>query len=219
MSIKIKFVTDYVCPYCLVAKVPLMEAVSGKDVEIEWVPYELTPQSEPGIDTYHDEARREKWKKTLIPVVEKLGLKMKIPPKVIPRPHTRLAFEGWHFAVDHGCGEAYNNRMYEAYFMDELNIEDMDVLCHIAREVGLDGDEFRKALENGSYAQKQAQCNAYARNVLQVKAVPTIFIEGTKVEGGIYTKEGFEEIIEKAITETEKLQISGMSCGLDGHCG
>ena len=34
MSLKIQSVTDYVCPYCMVAKVQLMQAIQGKDVEV-----------------------------------------------------------------------------------------------------------------------------------------------------------------------------------------
>ena len=54
MSLKIQFVTDYVCPYCMVAKVPFMQAIQGKDVEVEWIPYELTQEPDERIDTYHD---------------------------------------------------------------------------------------------------------------------------------------------------------------------
>lgn len=225
MSLKIKFVTDYVCPYCLVAKVPLLEAVKGKDIEIEWIPYEVTQEPAPRVDTYHDETRREKWAKTLVPAAKALGLEMKLPPKVIPRPYTRLAFEGWHFAVEHGFGETYNNRMYEAYFMDELDIGDVDVLCRLAGEIGLDAEKFGEALNEGTYRKKQEACVAYARDVLHVKAVPTIFIskdhseQDTKIEGGVYTKEGFEALINEALLEQDGREIIGMSCDIHGNCG
>lgn len=219
MSLKIRFVSDYVCPYCLVAKVPLLAAAQGKDVEIEWLPFELTREPQPRVDTYHDEARREKWAKSLIPAAKALGLEMKVPPKVIPRPYTRLAFEGWHFAVEHGLGDAYNDRMYEAYFMEEQDIGDLDVLCSIAGELGLDRAAFREALENGTYAEKQARCADYARDELKIKAVPTIFIGDTRVEGGVYTKEGFEKLIDEALLENKARELTGMSCDIHGNCG
>ena len=62
--LKIRFVSDYVCPYCLVAKIPLLEAIKGRNVEVEWVPYELTEEPAQRIDTYHDPVRKEKWGKT-----------------------------------------------------------------------------------------------------------------------------------------------------------
>lgn len=202
MSLKIRFVTDYVCPYCLVSKVPLLEAVEGKDVEIEWLPYELTEEPRPRVDTYHDTGRKEKWAKSLVSAIEALGIDMKLPPRVIPRPYTRLAFEGYHYAREQGHGEAYNDRMYTAYFTDELDIGSLDVLCSLAAEVGLDAADFRKALEEGRYARIQKEAVAYTKNELAIQSVPTIFIGDTRMEGGIYTKEDFERVIEEAQSDS-----------------
>ena len=43
----ILFVTDFVCPYCLVAKVALEEALkeTGMEAQIKIQPFELTPES------------------------------------------------------------------------------------------------------------------------------------------------------------------------------
>ena len=82
MTKKIRFVTDYVCPYCLVAKVPLLEAIKDMDVEIEWLPFELTPEPKERIDTYNDKQRHEKWANSLKPYADALNIPMKLPPKV-----------------------------------------------------------------------------------------------------------------------------------------
>lgn len=44
MSVKIKVYSDYVCPFCFIGEAPLKEAIKGKDVEVEWMPFELRPQ-------------------------------------------------------------------------------------------------------------------------------------------------------------------------------
>lgn len=199
MSLKIRFVTDYVCPYCLAAKIPLQQAIEGKDVEVEWLPYELTEEPEPRVDTYHDEGRKEKWAKSLVSAVEALKIDMKLPPKVIPRPYTRLAFEGYHYAKAHERGEEYNSRIYTAYFVDEKDIGSIDVLCVLAGEAGLDMVDFRKALEEGRYTQVQKAAVAYTKKELQIQCVPTIFIGETRLEGGTYTKEDFSRIIDNEL--------------------
>lgn len=216
MSLKIRFVSDYVCPYCLAAKVPLMDAVEGKDVEIEWLPYELTEEPAERVDTYHDPVRKEKWAKTLVPVCEELGIDMKFPPKVIPRPYTRLAFEGYHFAKEQGKGDIYNNLMYTAYFTDEKDIGDMEVLVQIAGLAGLDPRDFRKALEEGVYTLVQKEAVRYAKNDLDVHSVPTIFVGNTRINGAVYTKQEFEGIINAALEMQDAQNIHGMSCGEDG---
>ncbi|QPA31781.1 hypothetical protein [Thermaerobacillus caldiproteolyticus] len=45
MSLKIRIYSDFVCPFLFYWKNPLMEAVNGKDIEIEWMPFELRSYS------------------------------------------------------------------------------------------------------------------------------------------------------------------------------
>ena len=53
----ILFVTDFVCPYCLVAKEALRQSLEelGMEAEITLQPLELTAEPEPRVDTCHDE--------------------------------------------------------------------------------------------------------------------------------------------------------------------
>ena len=82
---KITFVSDYVCPYCLVAKEAMLRAVQelGIKPEITWHPFELTVEPKPRVDTYHDEERKAHYQVLKEPCRE-LGLDMKLPPAVVP---------------------------------------------------------------------------------------------------------------------------------------
>ena len=111
-TIKIQYVSDYTCPYCYASRVSLLEAIEGYDVEIEWLPYEGTPLSKPQVDSYHDPIRKRNYRRLISPVIKELGLDMKLPPRVIPRPYTHLAAEGHLFANEHGLGEVYDARVY-----------------------------------------------------------------------------------------------------------
>lgn len=192
----ILFISDYVCPYCLVEKEALKQALAetGLEANITWHPLELTMEPAERVDTYHDERRRSSYQ-VLVEPCKKLGLDMKIPPKVIPRPYTRLAFEGWYFACDKSLGDDYNDLIYRAYFMEELDIGTIDVLTSLAERIGLNGSEFREALETGAYTEKEREAIAYTRNVLKPSCVPTIYINGEKVDLEKYTKEEMVEIL------------------------
>ena len=106
--------------------------------------------------------------------------------------------------------------MYDAYFRDELDIGELSVLRTLAEEIGLPGDAFEQALRDGTYTEKQKELNAYTHEVLQVKGVPTIFIDGQKVEGGVYTTEDWRKLLRDA-EEAQKAQ--GAFCSADGNCG
>lgn len=194
---EILFVSDYVCPYCLVAKEALRQAMAetGITPNITWQPYELTPEPKPQVDTYHDEKRKAGYQ-ILVEPCKKLGLDMKLPPNVVPRPRTRWAFEGWYYACEQGKGEEYNELMYRAYFIDELDIGDMAVLVKLAESLGLNGEDYKAAVLSGKYSElEQAACD-HARNVLEIKGVPSIYINGEKIALQAFDKEEMIEILQ-----------------------
>jgi len=216
---EIEFFSDYVCPYCLVAKTALQQALArwkgGEDgtagencahdgresggkrqAKLIYKPFELTMEPAERVDTYHDAERREHYK-ILEEPCRRLGLDMKLPPCVVPRPYTRLAFEGWYFAQEYGRGEVYNSEVYEAYFIREEDIGDIGVLCGLAEKAGLDAEAFRQALETGVYSKRLQEANRYAREERKISHVPTIFIDGREVTAEAYTKEAFWELLEK----------------------
>ena len=211
---EILFITDYVCPYCLVAKVALENALeaTGIQANITYQPHELTPEPRERVDTWNDPRRRAGYK-VLEEPCRKLDLPMKLPPHVIPRPYTRLAFEGWYFACDHGKGDAYADAMYRAYFMEELDIGDMTVLASIAARLGLDEAAFTAALENGIYTQVEKEAVDYSRNVLRPTGIPTIYFDGEKVELSEYTTEEMIRLLQGASGSG-----GGFCCGENG-CG
>lgn len=211
----ILFVTDFVCPYCLVAKVALEEALkeTGIEAAIQVQPLELTQEPKERVDTYHDEERRKRYQ-VLVEPAAALGLNMKLPPAVCPRPYTRLAFEGLFFAERKGMENIYADLVYRAYFEEEQDIGDLDVLCRIARRAGLDEGEFRKALADGTYTSQVRQAVDYSRNELQVSGIPSIFLNGERITPEEFTKEEMIRILQKGQAASGK----GMCCGIDG-CG
>lgn len=211
----ILFVTDFVCPYCLVAKVALEEALreTGIEAGIRVQPLELTPEPLERVDTCHDQERKKHYQ-ILVEPARALGLDMKLPPAICPRPYTRLAFEGMFYAREKGLEEAYADLVYRAYFEEEQDIGETEVLCGIAARAGLDAEGFRRALDQGTYREQVKEETAYSRNVLKVGGVPAIYVNGAKVSVEEYTKEEMIRILQHG----QEAAGSGFSCGVDG-CG
>ena len=61
LMIEMLFVTDYVCPYCLVEKVAIEQALEelGMEANITYQLMELTEEPKERVDTYSDPKRRE----------------------------------------------------------------------------------------------------------------------------------------------------------------
>ena len=90
----IDFLTDYVCPFCLVTKENLRAALKTLHQEAEIIehPYALTPEGSEPTDIC-DEEHRAYFARLKEPA-ETVGLNMQLPPEIRPRPMTYLAFEG-----------------------------------------------------------------------------------------------------------------------------
>lgn len=193
MPLKIKVYSDYVCPFCFLAKFPFEEAIEGKDVEVEWMPYELRPEPTEPLDPINDYSKLMLWEKYIYPAIERLNINMKLP-NISPHPYTGLAFQGYHYAKENGKAKDYNDRVFKALFQEDKNIGEIDILKGLAKEAGLDENDFEKALVSGKYKEAQNRALNHAYSDMRISAVPT-FIIGDKVMQGFNNKEDFEAVI------------------------
>ncbi len=156
------------------------------------MPFELRPYPTPTLKPEEDYLQTT-WERSVYPMAERFGVKM-VLPRVSPQPHTHLAFEGFQFAKEHGKADEYNHRMFTAFFQDELDIGDIDVLTELAGQIGLDTKAFKKALETRKYKEAHERAVQHAYEEANITAVPTFIIED-EVLPGLYSKETLERVI------------------------
>ena len=138
----------------------------------------------PQVDTYNDPERRARYAEELEPLCQQIGLKMCLPPKVMPRPYTRLAFQGLYAAREQGVENAYCHRIFRAYFEEERDIGNMQELVSLAAEAGLEPEKFQTELENGRWEAEENEAVRHAKQELRVQVVPTVFLGEHRLEGG-----------------------------------
>ena len=182
-KMELPIVIDFVCPYCYYL-VALLDTVRDTFPHtIRFLPNERTEEGRPPVDVCSDPERRARFGRTLAPACEKIGLDIKLPPNVCPRPYTQKAFEGFHFAAERGLGNEYCRRVMRAYFAEERDIGSEAVLAELAGEIGLDPALFLGALKDGTYRERQRQAVRYAKETVKVEVVPTILLPGGRVQG------------------------------------
>jgi predicted DsbA family dithiol-disulfide isomerase len=215
MSLKIKVYSDYVCPFCFLAEQPLEEAIKGKDVEVEWMPYELRPYPNETLKPEEDYLQST-WKQSVYPMAERMGIDI-VLPNISPQPYTHLAFQGFQYAKEQGQGNEYNDCLLRAFFQEEQDIGNIDVLTKLAGEIGLNEKEYRKALDTRKYKEVHQKALEHAYNDANISAVPT-FVIGSTTVAGVRSKETLQQIIDEELTKQQKPQVlfEGMSCGIDG---
>ena len=115
------------------------------------------------------------------------------------RTHTynsRLAQELGSWAETQPGGEAIHEPIYKAYFVENRNVGDIDVLVDIAQSVGLDADEARKVLEERTF--KEAVDTDWAKSgQYGVTGVPT-FVAGGAGVFGAQPYEALEGLVKEA---------------------
>lgn len=214
MTVKIKVYSDFVCAFCFLATGPLDEVVKEKDVEVEWMPFELRPSPSPKIDPRTQPRVMEAWNSFIYPTAKKLGLEIKFPHF---RSYTHLAFEGYQFAKEHGKGNEFHHKVFIAHFQEEQNIEDIEVLTKVAGEVGLSQDVFKEALVSRKYREMHQEAIKHAHREVQIMAVPTFFI-GDEVIQGFTSKENLAKRIDQEIEKNKENELDGLQCSIDGDC-
>jgi predicted DsbA family dithiol-disulfide isomerase len=216
MTVKIKVYSDFICPFCFLGKGPLDEIAKEKDVEVEWMPFELRPSPYPKIDPWQDPAKLSSWDSFIQPAAKKLGIEMRLP-RVSPHPYTNLAFEGYQFAKEHGKGNEYHHKVFTAFFQGEQNIEDIEVLTNIAGDVGLSKDTFKEALVSRKYREAHQEAIKHAYDEAKISAVPT-FVIGEEVIQGLASKEKLAQVIDKELEKNKANDLDGMQCDRNGYC-
>ncbi|OPX93575.1 MAG: DSBA-like thioredoxin domain protein [Pelotomaculum sp. PtaB.Bin104] len=108
---------------------------------------------------------------------------------------SRLALEGAKYAENKGKFTDYHRMVFQAQFVEDRDIVDMDVLADIAGKAELDQDDFRACLaERRMKPMVDADVAEAAR--LGVTAVPAfIFNDGAEVIVGAQPLESFRQLL------------------------
>ena len=121
------------------------------------------------------------------------GVVMKAPKTFA---NSLLALKASEFAADAGVGEAFEERIFRAYFAEGRNIGERAVLLELAAEAGVDSGALSRALANDEYAIR-IRNHALAANQLGVSGVPTFFIGDWPLVGA-QSEDVMRRVLERA---------------------
>ena len=156
------------------------------------MPFELRPEPQPTLRPEGDYLQKA-WSRSVFPLARQMGVEI-VMPTISPQPHTHLAFEGFQFAKEGGKGNDYNHRVLRAFFQEGQDIGSIDVLTRLASEVGLDQEEFRKALTTRTYREAHQRALQHAYGAAGITGVPAFFV-GNQMLVGMQSKEALEAAI------------------------
>ncbi len=168
------------------------------DVKVSWVHFPLHPETPPEGQSLEDLfAGRDfdlaAMKARLMQLAEQQGLPYGDRSMTY---NSRLAQELGKWADGQEGGEAIHNALFRAYFVDGVNIGNVESLLEIAERVGLNVAEAREVLETRSF--KEAIDRDWQRSrELAITGVPT-FVAGGYGAVGAQPYETLEALAVKA---------------------
>jgi predicted DsbA family dithiol-disulfide isomerase len=178
MALKLVMFSDFICPFCYIGFETVRKLKPEFDLEIDWRGFQIHPEwpaegmaasaNRSGMDP---ETRRAIWAR-IEAMAEATGFTMK-QPQVLA--NSRIALEAAEFAQQCGAGEAFEERLYRAYFNEGLNIGSQGVIGELAAEAGIDRKELDLAIESNRYAERLRD-NASDAHARGVSGVPTFFV-------------------------------------------
>ena len=120
------------------------------------------------------------------------GLIMKPPPYT---PNTLYSLEATEYAQQQGKFMEFHHSAYKAFWEDRKDIGQIETLVGIGREVGLDGDDMARSLEQGEHSQTVI---AQYREALQygINGIPT-FLVGNLLFTGAHPYPIFKQAMER----------------------
>lgn len=169
---------------------------------IEWFAFELRPEPAPlpDFDGPAGERFRQHWERGVAPMAARLGVEMHFPPF---KSRSRKAHEAATYARAHDMFEQMRVALFHAFFVDNRDIGDVDVLVDVGAAIGLDGDDLRAALAEGRYTDQVIAQERMAAGI-GVSAVPTTVIGQLGVQGAQpydVLRQVYEEARQRAAAE------------------
>jgi predicted DsbA family dithiol-disulfide isomerase len=214
--LRIDFVSDVACPWCVIGLRSLMKAleVVGDKVqaEIHFQPFELNPDMAPegenttehvtrkyGSNPERSAASRNAMRES----GEALGFKFNYGPDSRIW-NTFDAHRLLHWAGLEGRQMELEEALFKANFTDQKSTSDHDVLASAAKDVGLDEKRAREILASDEFVEDVRREEMVWRN-RGINAVPSvIFNQRWMIQGGQPPKvfeQAIRQIVEGTATE------------------
>jgi predicted DsbA family dithiol-disulfide isomerase len=173
--------SDYLCPWCYVGAVRLrrLEAEFGPRLAIEWRTYLLRPHPDPTRTLERFRAYTTSWTR---PAAEADAPSFRVwssdegppshsvPPHLVAKAAATLGSAAFH---------AVHERLLRAYFEENRDVTNAEVLRALWRDVGLPDDAFVRAADQAVLRQVVDEHNDAVRR--DVTGVPAVLMVGNDV--------------------------------------
>jgi predicted DsbA family dithiol-disulfide isomerase len=210
--IKIDFVSDVSCPWCIIGLKSLEQALDRMGDEVQaamhFQPFELNPNMQPeGQDI--NEHLTEKYGSTPEQAAQNReairarGEAVGFTFGVGKRSRIYNTFDAHrllHWAGEEGRQQELKHALFKAYFTDGESPGAHEVLVRVAGEVGLDAGRAKEILSSDEYAEEVRERERFYLDQ-GIHSVPAVIINDQYLIQGGQPPEVFEQALRRIVAE------------------
>ncbi len=208
--IQIDIVSDVVCPWCIVGFRQLDLALQQENVlaQLRWHPFELNPTMPPEgqnlrehiIEKYGSTAEQsQQARDRLTQIGAELGFDFRFhdDSRMV---NTFAAHQLLDWAETQGRQHPLKMELFKAYFIDQRDVSDIEVLLEAAEAVGLDRTAAQQALTSGAHAAPVRQKQQFWTS-RGVSGVPSMVFGGKYLLTGAQGTDTYVQILQRCLAE------------------
>jgi predicted DsbA family dithiol-disulfide isomerase len=233
-TMKVEIWSDVMCPFCYIGKRKFEAALAQfehKDhVEVVWKSFQLNPdlKTDPSRNTVAHLAESKGWTLAyakemtshVTAMAKEVGLHYDFDKAVVANSFD--AHRVVQYAKTKGKGDAMEEQLFKAYFIDGKNTADHATLAQLAAACGLDENEVSKVLASGAFAD-EVKADIHESRQIGVTGVPFFVLNNKYAVSGAQQPETFLGALQKAWSELPQSSSSsnpatGAVCAPDGTC-
>ncbi|RKS99618.1 DsbA family protein [Flavobacterium sp. 123] len=233
-TLNIQIWSDIMCPFCYIGKRRIEEALQNfrhKDsVTIEWKSFQLDANfiaapDDNIIDHLAEKYRKDRdWAQTMIDNMtqnaKNAGLDFHFEKAILA--NSFHAHRLLHLAKKYNLANELEELLFKAYLTDGKNVNDLDTLSKLGKEVGIDSEEIKQVLESNEYT-KEVQQDIEQAQFIGVQGVPFFVFDNKYAISGAQPATTFLQTLERVWQEgnfdskvTMVNTTQENSCGIDG---
>ena len=216
MRMIVEIWSDFACPFCYIGKKRFEMALNSfthkEQVKVIYRSYQLDPYAPQNQSKDIHASLAEKYGMTyeqakamgeqVAMQAKEVGLDFQFDTMILT--NTFAAHRLSHFAKKLGKMDELVERLLYGYFTESKNLGDYETLVQFAKELGIDSEETKRVLNEGSYTE-EVQYDQKVAAQIGIKGVPFFVFNEKYAVSGAQSPDMFLEVLEKVQNEQQQL--------------
>ena len=209
-KMKVEIWSDIVCPFCYIGKrhfeAALKSFENAEDVEIVWKSFQLDPEmpkqqskqnvyeylaSRKGISVEQSKAMHD----NVVKMASNAGLNYDFDKAIVANSFD--AHRLIQLAKNQNLGDAAEERLFKAYFIEGKDIADQGTLVNLGKEIGLEESKLKSMLQSDEFS-NEVEKDIYESAQVGVTGVPFFVIDERFAVSGAQPVSVFLQTLQKA---------------------